>query len=56
MLFGEIPDSAFSLFSVDFYDVDLLAFGFGIIDCIKVEGKHDIEFQFRCGVDIHETI
>lgn len=27
-----------------------------LIDCIKVEGKHDIEFQFKCGVDIHETI
>lgn len=27
-----------------------------LIDGIKVEGKHDIEFQFKCGVDIHETI
>lgn len=27
-----------------------------IIDCIKVEGKHDIEFQFKCGVNIHETL
>ena len=32
VLFGEIPDSALSLLSINFYDVDLLAFGFGILN------------------------
>ena len=27
-----------------------------LLDCIKAEGKHDIEFQFKCGINVHETI
>ncbi len=27
-----------------------------LIDCIKVGGKHDLEFQFKCGINVHETI
>lgn len=27
-----------------------------LLDCIKVEGKHSLEFQFKCGINIRENI
>ena len=27
-----------------------------IVDVIKVNGKHELEFQFKCGVDIKEDM
>lgn len=27
-----------------------------MLDCIKVEGKHALEFQFKCGINVRETI
>lgn len=27
-----------------------------LLDCIKVDGKHSLEFQFKCGVNIRENI
>ena len=27
-----------------------------MVDVIKVNGKHELEFQFKCGVNIVETV
>ena len=45
MLFGEIPDSAFSLFSVNFDDVDLLAFGFSILNCVPSAAGNNSDLE-----------
>ena len=49
-------DDALALLSnprVDYMDDAVIRH---IVDVIKVNGKHELEFQFKCGVDIKEDM